>query len=202
MMRGRHSIMDAYAEAFVTNRKALKIMLSEIIASTENIREKEKANGKGPSSLCFAYPETFEEVLKELDGRNPVKSGEDTKLWEELKKAKDDLETLLTAIYSSAGISSIAFLADTDQAKSTDFIWEEDEKCWEAPSVSHSSIHFSHVLSLLEGRRAFHVHGSDRIHRPRIKGLSTIPRRRPQRILLRLTLRNLRQSSHIEGPIT
>lgn len=144
MLRGRHSIIDAHAEAFVTNRKALKTMLSEIIASDGNIRKNEKAIGiKRPSSLRFAYPETFEEVLNDLDSRNPTNRSEDVHLWEELKKVKDDLEKLLNDIYSSAGISSIAFLADTDQAKSTDFLWEEDEKCWEAPSVSHASIYFS-----------------------------------------------------------
>lgn len=145
--------MNAPAESLETNQKVLKRMLSEIIGSTGNIRVKEKANGKIP--LRFTYPETFEVVLKELDNRNPTRSGEDAKLWEELKKVKNDLEKFLNDIYSSASSSYTAFLADTDQGKSTDLLRERDEKGWEELSVSHASIYFSYVLSLSKGTEQF-----------------------------------------------
>lgn len=126
MLRGYHPIMKAPGESLETNRKALKRMLSQIIGSTGNTRVKEKANGKRP--LRFTYPETFEVVLKELDRTNPNRSGEDAKLWEELEKVKDDLKKFLNDIYSFASSSYTAFLADTDQGKSTDWLWERDEK--------------------------------------------------------------------------
>lgn len=81
--------MNAPGESLESNRKGLKRMLSEIIGSTGNTRVKEKSNEKRP--LRFTYPETFEVVLKELDRRNSNRSGEDAKVWEELKKVKDDL---------------------------------------------------------------------------------------------------------------
>lgn len=118
--------MKAPGESLETNRKALKRMLSQIIGSTGNTRVKEKANGKRP--LRFTYPETFEVVLKELDRTNPNRSGEDAKLWEELEKVKDDLKKFLNDIYSFASSLYTAFLADTDQGKSTDWLWERDEK--------------------------------------------------------------------------
>lgn len=105
--------------------------------------------------MRFTYPKTFEAVLKELDRRDPNRSGEDAKLWEELKKIKDDLEKFLNDIYSSTGSSYTAFLADTDQGKLTDLLWERDEKGWEELSVSHASINFSYVLSLSEGTEQF-----------------------------------------------
>lgn len=119
--------MNAPGESLESNRKALKRMLSENIGSTENTRVKEKANGKRP--LRFTYPETFDVVLKELDCTNPNRSGEDVKLWEELKKVKDDLKKFLNDIYSSASSNSYTtFLANTDQGKSTDWLWERYER--------------------------------------------------------------------------
>lgn len=118
--------MNAPGESLETNRKALKRMLSEIIGSTGNTRVKEKSNGKRP--LCFTYPETFDVVLKELDCTNSNRSGEDAKPWEELKKVKDDLKKFLNDIYSSTSSSYTAFLVDTDQGKSTDWLWERDER--------------------------------------------------------------------------
>lgn len=47
------------------------------------------------SSPPFAYPAIFEEVLKALDEHHETRSGDDARLWEDLRKAKDAMEELL-----------------------------------------------------------------------------------------------------------
>lgn len=49
--------------------------------------------GETPSPP-FAYPAIFEEVLKAIDEHLETQSGDDAKLWEDLRKTKDAMEEL------------------------------------------------------------------------------------------------------------
>lgn len=106
-----------------------------------------KETADGTTISPFAYPESFEEVLKELNERHKNRSVEDEELWGDLQTAKDEVEALLKEEYSSV-TSHTAFVTDVDLGVSTNFLWDDDEERWKEPSVSHLSAFFSHLLSL------------------------------------------------------
>lgn len=103
--------------------------------------------GEAPSPP-FAYPATFESVLKTLDERHKDRSGDDAKLWEDLQKAKDTMEELLRNEISST-TACAAFLDDVDYARPTDLLWEDDKTSWKEPFVSFATTDSVPLLTLL-----------------------------------------------------
>lgn len=107
------------------------------------------------TALSFAYPRCFEDVLNALDERHKNRYGEDAKLWEDLQKAKDELETLLKDEYSIA-TSQMAYVTDIDLGIPTNLLWDDPGKNkWERPSVSHASVYLAHSLILSKGTKQF-----------------------------------------------
>lgn len=123
--------------------------------SIGNILKTDKADRKDHSN--FTYPESFEDDLKELDKRNATKSGEDAKLWEDMQKAKIEVEKLLKAEFSPAS-SCTAFVADIDQGIPTDLLCKSHNRSWEEPPVSRSSIDSDQLLRRLKGTVQFMSH--------------------------------------------
>lgn len=108
-------------------------------------------------ALSFAYPRCFEDVLNALDERHKNWSGEDAKLWEDLQKAKDDVERLLRNEYSIVTSHSVYVTdRDVDLGIPTNLLWDNpSEERWKEPSVRPSSAYVTHTLILPKGTKQF-----------------------------------------------
>lgn len=107
------------------------------------------------TALSFAYPRCFEDVLNALDDRHKNRSGEDAKLWEDLQKAKDDLERLLEDEYTIVTFRT-AFVTDVDLGIPTNLLWDNPgQEGWKKPSVSPSSAYLTHLLTLSKSTKQF-----------------------------------------------
>lgn len=107
------------------------------------------------TALSFAYPRCFEDVLNALDDRHKNRYGEDAKLWEDLQKAKDDLERLLEDEYTIVTFRT-AFVTDVDLGIPTNLLWDNPgQEGWKEPSVSPSSAYLTHLLTLSKSTKQF-----------------------------------------------